>query len=159
MSARSISRSASSISLSIPERFVDRFFQFVVLLLEPVTVFWCAVTAFDACSYAVFAPSARRRVWSSVSRMACAARFSASLCWLGSDRGVLLRLRHLTEGDRPVLDRVGRIPKLPCQVAGRELVPAGRLCSLPGRECPAVDDDVLRLERLDVGEDLAAPAL
>ena len=73
---------------------------------------------------------------------------------LGSDRGVLLRLRHLTEGDRPVLDRVGRIPKLPCQVAGSELVPAGRLCSLPGRECPAVDDDVLRLDCLDVGEDL-----
>jgi len=32
-----------------------------------------------------------------------------------------------------VLDRVGRIPKLPCQVAGSEFMPAGRLCSLRSR--------------------------
>ncbi len=77
----------------------------------------------------------------------------------GGERGILLRLREAAEGDRAVLDRVGCSPKLPCQVAGSEFMPTGRLRCLPGLERSAFGDDGLGLDRFDVGEDLLLPLL
>ena len=142
-----------------PKRLVDRLLELVVLLLQVCDLLLMPGDGLARLLVGGFCPVRETTIGGLglPHRLGCP--ILGELQVLRGERGVLLRLRQVAEGKCAIIHRVGCIPKLPCQVAGREFVPAGCLGRLPGLERSAFGDDGLGLERFDVGEDLLLPLL